>query len=264
MPWVRAKLRDQTVYARADERGQLLVAGGRVEVRYRPRDGRLYRAGARNIEIIDPTPLPEETCGPAEVVSPASRGERSRAAQGSAPVGTPGEPRPSARSRARGRAARGQGASPVAGAELLAVYTDGACSSNPGPAGLGVVIVRPNERLELSEYLGPATNNIAELTAVLRALDELDETCRARIHTDSQYTIGVVQRGWKAKANAELVAELRAALRRHPHTELVYVPGHRGVPLNERCDELARLAIARCRSERRVIATSGARLAAED
>jgi len=255
MPWVRAKLRDQTVYARVDERGQLLTESGRVEVRYRPRDGRLYRAGARNVEILDPTPLPDDTCGPAEAVSPSSGGARPGTAQAPAAAVSPGEPSPPARGRARGRAKSGQGALPATGAEHLAVYTDGACSSNPGPAGLGVVIVRPTERLELSEYLGQATNNIAELTAVLRALGELDEACRARIHTDSQYTIGVVQRGWKAKANVDLVAELRAALRRHPHAELVYVPGHRGVPLNERCDELARLAISRRRSERTVVAT---------
>jgi ribonuclease HI len=82
----------------------------------------------------------------------------------------------------------------------------------------------------------------------------LDASAAARIHTDSQYAIGVVQRGWKAKANTNLVAELRAELSRHPGVRLVYVPGHSGVPLNERCDELARLAIARRRSERRVIA----------
>jgi len=133
------------------------------------------------------------------------------------------------------------------------VYTDGACSGNPGPAGLGVVIVRPSDRLEISEYLGRATNNIAELTAVLRALGELDEHAAVRIHTDSQYTIGVVQRGWKAKANKELVAELKEALSRHPNVKLVYVPGHEGVPLNERADELARRAIAQRRSNRAIL-----------
>jgi ribonuclease HI len=262
--WVRAKLREQTVYARADERGQLLAEGGRVEVRYRANDGRMYRAGARNLEILDPTPLPDETCGPAETVSPGGATARSGAASPSAANG------PARRARGRGRAAEpaeavapgasGTEAAGPDGAAPLVVYTDGACSSNPGPAGLGVVIVRPTERLELSEYLGQGTNNIAELTAVLRALSELDPACPARIHTDSQYTIGVVQRGWKAKANTSLVAELRAALGSHPHARLVYVPGHSGVPLNERCDELARLAIARRRSERTVIPTGRASL----
>jgi ribonuclease HI len=266
--WVRARLREQTVYARADERGQLLADGGRVEVRYRPNDGRAYRAGSRNLEIVDPTPLPDDTCGPAEAVSPG--GAAARPGAGSPPAAT-GAPR---RARGRGRAAAqaevlapapGEpGAASPDGAAPLVVYTDGACSSNPGPAGLGVVIVRPTERLELSEYLGQGTNNIAELTAVLRALNELDPACPARIHTDSQYTIGVVQRGWKAKANTSLVAELRAALGGHPLARLVYVPGHSGVPLNERCDELARLAIARRRSERTVIATGQARRAASD
>ena len=265
MAWVRAKLREQTVYARADECGQLLADGGRVEVRYRPNDGRMYRAGTRNLEILDPTPLPDDTCGPAEAVSPGGAAARPGAPS---PPAAKGSPR---RARGRGRAtepvevvapsAGGPGAARPDGAAPLAVYTDGACSSNPGPAGLGVVIVRPTERIELSEYLGQATNNIAELTAVLRALHELEPACPARIHTDSQYTIGVVQRGWKAKANASLVAELRAVLGNHPHAHLVYVPGHSGVPLNERCDELARLAISRRRSERTVIATGRASLA---
>jgi ribonuclease HI len=64
------------------------------------------------------------------------------------------------------------------------------------------------------------------------------------IYTDSQYTIGVVQKGWKAKANQELVAELREALARRPSARLSYVPGHAGVLLNERADALAREAVS--------------------
>ena len=68
------------------------------------------------------------------------------------------------------------------------------------------------------------------------------------IHTDSQYTIGVVQKGWKAKANTDLVAELRELLEARSQTHLHYVPGHSGVPLNERADELAREAVKTGRS----------------
>ena len=72
------------------------------------------------------------------------------------------------------------------------MYADGACSGNPGPAGVGVVALWDDEQRELSEYIGEATNNIAELTAVLRAVElsaELDRP--VRIYTDSQYSIGV-------------------------------------------------------------------------
>ncbi|MCS6900752.1 MAG: ribonuclease HI, partial [Polyangiaceae bacterium] len=110
--------------------------------------------------------------------------------------------------------------------------------------------VSGDQRTELSEYLGFATNNIAELTAVLRALEHAGapETPLI-IHTDSQYSIGVLTKGWKAKANADLVASIRAALAARPGVRLVYVPGHAGVPLNERADELARIAIATRRTQ---------------
>jgi ribonuclease HI len=122
-------------------------------------------------------------------------------------------------------------------------YADGACSGNPGPCGLGVVLIDGPTRVELSEYLGEGTNNVAELTAVLRALAEVERERAMTIYTDSQYTIGVVQKGWKAKANQDLVGEVRAALSARPSTRLAYVPGHSGVLLNERADALAREAV---------------------
>ena len=131
-------------------------------------------------------------------------------------------------------------------------YADGACSGNPGPSGLGVVVIDGPTRVELSEYLGQGTNNIAELTAVLRALAEVARDRPMTIYTDSQYTIGVVQKGWKAKANQDLVAELRAALSGRSATRLSYVPGHSGVLLNERADALAREAVTERKTRRDV------------
>jgi ribonuclease HI len=94
------------------------------------------------------------------------------------------------------------------------------------------------------EYLGMATNNVAELTAILRAVEWLPQGAGAAVvHTDSQYAIGVLQKGWKAKANGELVAKAKLAVTER-QARLVYVPGHAGVPLNERADALAREAIA--------------------
>jgi ribonuclease HI len=107
--------------------------------------------------------------------------------------------------------------------------------------------------VEISEYLGQQTNNIAELTAVLRALGEIGAEQPMMIYTDSQYTIGVVQKGWKAKANAELVAELRDALAARPRARLAYVPGHSGVILNERADALAREAVTSRKTRREVL-----------
>lgn len=124
------------------------------------------------------------------------------------------------------------------------IHTDGACSGNPGPAGSGVVLVAPGGKLhEGLEYLGEATNNVAELTAILRAVEWIPADAKAIVvHTDSQYAIGVLQKGWKAKANGELVARTKRVVQNRG-ARLVYVPGHQGVPLNERADELAREAI---------------------
>ena len=71
MPWVIAKLRGQRVYARSDGQGTLVSEGGRVEIRYKPNDGRMYRAAERKLDVIDPTPLPDDTCAPAEGVQKA-------------------------------------------------------------------------------------------------------------------------------------------------------------------------------------------------
>jgi ribonuclease HI len=106
------------------------------------------------------------------------------------------------------------------------------------------VLVSPDGKMhEGREYLGEATNNVAELTAILRALEWIPREARAiLVHTDSQYAIGVLQKGWKAKANSELVARTKRVLQERG-ARLSYVPGHAGVPLNERADELAREAI---------------------
>ena len=65
MPWVRAALRGQTIYARADEAGALVATNGVVEIRYKPKDGRRYQARANNLTIVDGMVLPDDTCGPA-------------------------------------------------------------------------------------------------------------------------------------------------------------------------------------------------------
>src|SRR5690606_18850820 len=131
------------------------------------------------------------------------------------------------------------------GREVL-VYADGACSGNPGPAGLGVVMLWDEGGKELSEYLGHGTNNIAELSAILRAAEGTPDPARPlRLYTDSSYAIGVLSKGWKAKANQALVAAVKEALARLEDVELRYVPGHAGVLLNERADALAVQAVSR-------------------
>jgi ribonuclease HI len=242
MPWVRATLRGKTVLAKAQIDGQLDVHDGRVEVRYNPRDGRLYRASASNVVVLDPQLLEEEFCGPAVAVD-ASKPKKRGPPGGSAKV-------------AATRAAReavlqaDPGEQPGVRTGVSEAWTDGACSGNPGPAGLGIVLFEDGLRTEISEYLGHATNNIAELTAVLRALELVPPDRPLVVHTDSQYSIGVLQKGWKAKANVELVETIKQRLASHGATRLVYTPGHAGVALNERADSLARMAVSTRSSSR--------------
>lgn len=232
MPWVEARLRGQKVLARANADGSLASEGGRVEIRYKASDPRAYRAGERNLERIPGEALlPDDAVvAGAEVAKAPARKEK--------------EERSNARKADAATKALAPGAVPK---DAWTVYADGACSGNPGPAGLGIVLVAPDgeTRLEGYEYLGTATNNIAELTAILRAAEIVPRGAPFVVHTDSQYSIGVLTKGWKAKANQELIANVKSALASRSGWRLVYVPGHAGVPLNERADELAREAVSR-------------------
>jgi ribonuclease HI len=129
--------------------------------------------------------------------------------------------------------------------DALIVYTDGACTGNPGPMGVGVVILDGKERQEISEFLGHGTNNIAELTAIVRALELCPPERTVVLHSDSSYALGLLGKGWKAKANQELVEHMRKLAARFRDLRLVKVAGHAGVVENERCDELARQAVER-------------------
>jgi ribonuclease HI len=224
MPWVRARLHGQHVYARAQADGSLQVKGDRVEVCYRPDATRLYTARASNLAVDEGGAiLPDDACGSrAEIALPANH---------------PSSTRPVKR-------AVSTAALRAAPKDAIIAYADGACSGNPGPAGLGVVVIDGSIRTEISEHLGEATNNIAELVAIERVLDTVHDTARPLvIYTDSSYAIGVLVKGWKAKANVALVQRLRDRLAKHPATRMVHVRGHAGVVLNERADELAREAV---------------------
>ena len=223
------RLRSTSVLVRCGASGEPAPEGGRVEIRYRPDDGRAYFANPKNLEPIEGEGLlPEDHCAEATPVERA-KGKGGKASKGSGK-----------------KAGKGAGAPPPAAPEAgeVLVYADGACSGNPGPAGLGVVMLWDEQGCELSEYLGKGTNNIAELTAIQRAADAMEDPRRPlRLYTDSGYSIGVLTKGWKAKANKQLVADVKKALARLHDVELHHVPGHAGVPLNERADELAREAI---------------------
>jgi len=227
MPWTRARLRNQVIFARVKASGDYDAQGGRVEIRYRANDPRVYRAAPRNLERVEGEALlPDDHCVPGEEQAAApSKEERSQARKADA-----------------AKKALAPDAIPK---DAWTVYVDGACSGNPGPAGLGIVVLDPQkQKVEGYEYLGVATNNIAELTGILRAAESVPRDAAAVVHTDSQYSIGVLQKGWKPKANQDLIAKVKSALSGRKKLVLRYVPGHFGVEYNDRADELARQAVS--------------------
>jgi len=229
------QLRGGKVFARCDDAGGLLVNGGKVEIRYKPKDGRAYFAVAKNL-----TPFPDGRMLSDEEMGEAGAVERPEPAKSASAQPSNG--------RAAGEVSKANAPTKAEPGEVVA-YADGACSGNPGPSGIGVVVLTHDSRRELSEFLGRGTNNTAELTAILRAAEAFPEGARVlKVYTDSSYSIGVVAKGWKAKANIELVASVKAALAKLPAFELHHVRGHHGVPLNERADQLAVAAVTAGRS----------------
>lgn len=132
------------------------------------------------------------------------------------------------------------------------IFTDGACSGNPGPGGWGAVLRYGSAEKELSGGAADTTNNRMELSAVIAALSALKEPCKVTLTSDSKYVIDAVTKGWvkkwqangwvksdkKPALNADLWEKLLALLKKHD-VRFVWVKGHAGHPENERCDRLA-------------------------
>ena len=136
------------------------------------------------------------------------------------------------------------------------IWTDGACSGNPGPGGWGAILIAGPHRKELSGGEGLTTNNRMELTAAISALEALKKPCAVDLHTDSEYLRNGVMKwmaGWRRNGwrtadkkpvkNQDLWERLDAALQAHD-IEWHWVKGHAGNELNERADELAREGMA--------------------
>ena len=136
--------------------------------------------------------------------------------------------------------------------KYVEIFTDGACSGNPGKGGWGAVLIYNSVKKEMSGGERETTNNRMELTAVIKALEVLKEPCKVTLTTDSKYVCDAINQGWlkswvknnwrksdkKPVLNIDLWQELLPLLNTH-HIEFVWVKGHNGHKYNERCDELA-------------------------
>ncbi len=143
----------------------------------------------------------------------------------------------------------------------VTIYTDGACSGNPGPGGWGAVLLYGERRLEISGYDPETTNNRMEIMAAIQALERLKQPCIVTLYSDSAYLVHAFTLGWidkwqanhwiksdkKPAENRDLWERLLAAMEDH-EVKWVRVKGHANNKENNRCDELATGAIKAART----------------
>ena len=136
--------------------------------------------------------------------------------------------------------------------KIVTLYTDGACSGNPGPGGWGAILEYNGHEKELSGGEDVTTNNRMELTAVIRGLQALKESCIVELYSDSKYVIDALEKGWavswqkkgwikadkKPALNPDLWEQLLSLCQKHT-LHCHWVKGHADNPKNNRCDELA-------------------------
>ena len=141
--------------------------------------------------------------------------------------------------------------------KTVEIFTDGACSGNPGPGGWGAILRYGAHEKEMSGGAADTTNNRMELSGVIAALSALKQPCRVILTTDSRYVVDSVTKGWvygwkkrgwvksdkKPALNVDLWEQLLPLLERHDVT-FQWIKGHAGHPENERCDQLAVAAAA--------------------
>ena len=137
------------------------------------------------------------------------------------------------------------------------IYTDGACSGNPGPGGYGVILAYNGQQTEFSQGFRWTTNNRMEILAAIVGLEAIDTPAHVQIYSDSKYLVDAMEKGWakRWKANdwmrnkKELASNIdlwkqMLQLCDHHQVEFFWVKGHAGHEWNERCDQLAREALA--------------------
>ena len=140
--------------------------------------------------------------------------------------------------------------------EEVIIYTDGACSGNPGPGGWGAILMHKNNKKEISGGNKNTTNNIMELTAVIEALKLLKYPCKVKLYSDSAYLVNGFSQGWiynwqknnwktaskEPVKNKEIWQEIYHLTQVHK-VKFIKVKGHADNEFNNRCDEMARTAI---------------------
>ena len=210
--WKRMSFKGNKVWVETDQKGELVENENKVRIKYNLKQEYEYWVHPKNLS-------PEAMAVPAKKKGAPGK----KASQKTAPASVVQEKLPD---------------------NCIQIYTDGAASGNPGPSGIGVYFIYGSKTKKISRYIGHATNNIAELTAIKEALSELKRSdLPVRIFTDSSSAIGSLTKGWKPKKNQALVEEIKDLMESFSDLGLIKVKGHAGVKENEVADYLATSAI---------------------
>ncbi len=221
--WIRMWFKTNKVWMAVDGSGNPITKNGKVLIKYQLKQDYEYWVNRSNVRQLD-SPPPGSS-------SRAKRKKRKRKM-------STGEASPDS---SCWKEAEVEG--------KICVFTDGAAAGNPGPAGIGVLLRYGKHKKEISEYIGTATNNIAELKAILAGLTAVKDPSKpVRLFTDSQYAFGLLVKNWKAHKNREIVDAIRKAMTRFKDLKIIKVKGHSGNEGNEMADRLATSAIKKARS----------------
>lgn len=214
--WKRMSFKGNKVWAKTDEKDNLCIEKGMVLIKYNLKQDYEYRVKPESLK-------PEEQAVPAKKKS----------------MSLTSSIKPKTKN-----VIKKQKLEPDLPADCIKIYTDGASSGNPGPSGIGILFIYGENKKEISQYIGMTTNNIAELTAIKIALEELKrDDLPVRIFSDSSYSIGLLTKNWKPKKNQALIYEIRTLMNKFQDLAFIKVKGHSGIKENEVVDFLATSAI---------------------
>ncbi len=218
--WKRMWFKENKVWVAADSQGVPLVKDGKVLIKYQIKQDYEYWVNKKNVRPLDSPPaksLPQNK----------SKSQNKKAGK-------------------RKTAADPRSCDETAYEDKICVFTDGACSGNPGPSGIGVWLRYGEHEKEISKFIGNATNNIAELKAIEAGLSALKHPdIPVRLFTDSKYAYGLLVLNWKARKNQEIVESIKKTMHKFKDLQIIKIKGHSGHPGNERADLLATSAIVK-------------------
>lgn len=216
--WQRMWFKNNKVWMAVDSKGSPLTRDGKVLIKYQLKQDYEYWVNKSNVAPID------SRTGKA----PARNKRKNR------------QKRPAKNDTVNGSATWDE----TSYRDKICIFTDGASSGNPGPAGIGVLLRYGEHEKEISKFIGNATNNVAELKAIQTGLSAVKNTAKpVRLFTDSEYAYGLLMLNWKAHKNQQMVASVKEAMAHFKDLKIIKVKGHAGHPANERADYLATSAI---------------------